>query len=72
MEGTRHAWVADKEEIPARRNLFSRQTSHSPVGPGVPPQAHLRRKTLARADVKDISDLGFDREERRVPIFPIS
>jgi len=36
----------------ARCSRFLRHDSHSPVGPGVPPQAHLRCRRPLRTGVK--------------------
>lgn len=45
--------VADGSRFSERRCSFSlRQVSHSPVGPGVPPHAHLRCKRVLRVGVK--------------------
>ncbi len=58
MEGTSETedggwWMADGAGgLPARCSFFLRQASHSPVGPGVPPQAHLRCKRLVRTGAR--------------------
>jgi hypothetical protein len=41
------------EDRDRRCSFLVRHASHSPVGPGLPPQAHLRCITLPRTDAKD-------------------
>src|SRR5215217_1495455 len=56
MGGTEEvgAWPAALRWRPRR---FLRHSAHSPVGPGVPPQAHLRWSTRAATGVNDGCDV---------------
>jgi hypothetical protein len=76
MDGTLETedggWCVDDgaSELLARRcSFFLRHSSHSPDGPGVPPQAHLRCNGPPRTGVKDEGSAGFGLACNLVSIF---